>query len=798
MAGFIDHMTDAYLSSRSCWLTPLTHVPAQDASSTKLQLWLAGVDHPASGITNGDCLSGKACPPMPLSAPGDLYNLAVNEWAGISQVFALTGVYDHFNDECTGPLGGAAFDDQLAGLPNSSLSLVAHHVDGALTNGQREFSVLTASRWVVVGSPSITKIGPPSQCSHSHGLCTTSASTWCVDAGLYRIRLQDSCDSSVTFSLFLTHAALGESDGSPATDGTGGNRGADQVQAALASIFETDLSGEYAPILVGDFNGLPQPVDVALPELARGSFSDWGYDNTVVCAAGTDATATVVNFEPDMRVFIGQVGKASRFANLKGSFSPVRASVSLLTPPCGGPEQPPCGWTGDRAVPSIVHAVVGLGLQDTANPAPIPSETVQLLAASGNPLKRLTGSVHDLPETVPAGLAATVANLPLVGLRVIVSTGSDDLRGGDKDGDNAEVIVTLRSGSSVTVPNINYNREWKNDETDYVEVPLPANLKVSDIVNMDIHTHFQDGSIGGGPPAQSADNWNINQVILDAIVSCQPTCPAGACGGDGCGGSCPACAAGEVCSPTGACGVPSCPHGYHWGEVCTPGPQGGRPVCHPGCVADPCKPQCASGACGGDGCGGECPACASGVCFAGTCCQPKCPPGACGGDGCGGSCPECPTDEVCSSGSCSHPVCQSGYHWGEVCTQGPQDVKPVCTPGCVADPCKPQCPSGTCGADGCGGTCAACPSGVCFGGTCCQPKCPAGACGSDACGGSCPPCPTNDICSAGRCEQPRCPNGYHWGEVCTQGPHDAKPVCRPGCVANANAATQAKPARGAP
>ncbi len=84
---------------------------------------------------------------------------------------------------------------------------------------------------------------------------------------------------------------------------------------------------------------------------------------------------------------------------------------------------------------------------------------------------------------------------------------------------------------------------------------------------------------------------------------CVPNCPAGACGDDGCGGSCGTCASGQTCSASGQC-------------------------------VGACTPKCPAGACGDDGCGGSC----------GTC-PPACTPSCsnaydCGkrSDGCGGTC----------------------------------------------------------------------------------------------------------------------------------------------------------------
>ncbi|MFO0630836.1 MAG: lysyl oxidase family protein [Polyangiales bacterium] len=67
------------------------------------------------------------------------------------------------------------------------------------------------------------------------------------------------------------------------------------------------------------------------------------------------------------------------------------------------------------------------------------------------------------------------------------------------------------------------------------------------------------------------------------VRDCVPQCDGKYCGDDGCGGSCGACGAGQVCSPSSN-----------------------------RCVSDPCTPDCRGRQCGNDGCGGSCGTCARG------------------------------------------------------------------------------------------------------------------------------------------------------------------------------------------
>src|SRR4051812_36271527 len=79
----------------------------------------------------------------------------------------------------------------------------------------------------------------------------------------------------------------------------------------------------------------------------------------------------------------------------------------------------------------------------------------------------------------------------------------------------------------------------------------------------------------GGRTAVSGWFGYRNAAPAVACAACAPSCAPGACGSDGCGGTC-ACASGSVCLSNQTC----------------------------------CAPACASGTCGGDGCGGTC-ACAT-------------------------------------------------------------------------------------------------------------------------------------------------------------------------------------------
>ena len=186
--------------------------------------------------------------------------------------------------------------------------------------------------------------------------------------------------------------------------------------------------------------------------------------------------------------------------------------------------------------------------------------------------------------------------------------------------------------------------------------------------------------------------------------ACTPSCQGKTCGDDGCGSSCGACSAGQVCSATGQCtGV------------------------------DECTQSCESeGWACGTLCGEYCGMCeGASSCQEGACvCTASCVGVECGDDGCGGTCGTCTEGRTCSAGKCEE-----------------------------ATTCAPDCNGKTCGPDGCGGSCGACAGGEeCISGSCegaftCTPNCGAKECGDDGCGGSCGTCVTGQTCSpAGQCQ----------------------------------------------
>lgn len=96
-------------------------------------------------------------------------------------------------------------------------------------------------------------------------------------------------------------------------------------------------------------------------------------------------------------------------------------------------------------------------------------------------------------------------------LRLEITTGGDDLRGGN---DNVDIEVGVYGQNPQRFNNINQSRRWIDHYTQTIELPLNRPVKRSDISHVKLLTHFSGGTGG--------DNWNVNQVTVKAIENGQP------------------------------------------------------------------------------------------------------------------------------------------------------------------------------------------------------------------------------------------------------------------------------------
>jgi hypothetical protein len=130
------------------------------------------------------------------------------------------------------------------------------------------------------------------------------------------------------------------------------------------------------------------------------------------------------------------------------------------------------------------------------------------IESSGKPLVHFTGQLHDWSSVIP--LSGPDVGREILQLRAIITTGDDDLRGGEGPNDNCDVILTFTSGPAITIQNINNGYAWTNKSTNTVVLPLPDGTRVGDIRSFTLRTQF-----GGG---LSGDNWKVDRVALVASL----------------------------------------------------------------------------------------------------------------------------------------------------------------------------------------------------------------------------------------------------------------------------------------
>ncbi len=333
--------------------------------------------------------------------------------------------------------------------------------------------------------------------------------------------------------------------------------------------------------------------------------------------------------------------------------------------------------------------------------------------------------------------------------------------------DGCSSICSLVPSSTSTDPRIwcNGNCNGLNNAWVSVETAYSVDAKMDWIV---------DNNFGGGMYWMEGQDSVANELVSAAYASlqeggggggCTGNCTGKECGDDGCGNSCGACSAGEVCNGSNQCVDDQNDVGDTGGGDCTAPaydstvayvkdykvshnnkeytcvyvtgcPAGYAPpfagIWDSGTTCATCTASCDGKQCGSNGCGGSCGSCSSGETCDGsglcvTSCIPQCDGKSCGDDGCGGSCGACPSGQTCNS---------SGQ--------------------CVSS-CTPNCTGKECGSNGCGGTCGSCGAGETCDttGTCvsaCIPSCSGKVCGQDGCGGVCGTCGSGESCNAsGQC-----------------------------------------------
>ncbi|MEC8023958.1 MAG: lamin tail domain-containing protein [Myxococcota bacterium] len=221
--------------------------------------------------------------------------------------------------------------------------------------------------------------------------------------------------------------------------------------------------------------------------------------------------------------------------------------------------------------------------------------------------------------------------------------------------------------------------------------------------------------LNGDPQCVNIDPACDDLAAICASDGCTPECSGKQCGGDGCGGSCGSCGIGDECGQTGLCQDIVCTDDSNC-PVDT-GCIGGTCECVPQCTGKQCGGDGCGGLCGTCGAGESC--FADGGCYGSstTCADGAACFAACVGSNeapfdCLNTCgppPDTPARDLFNEWFvCVYPNCDLN----------PGDATcvdiPECGPAldaCQNVVCVPECALKECGDDGCGTSCGLCDSG---------------------------------------------------------------------------------------
>jgi hypothetical protein len=170
-----------------------------------------------------------------------------------------------------------------------------------------------------------------------------------------------------------------------------------------------------------------------------------------------------------------------------------------------------------KGITLTARVACALGL----HPLPKPIEVTSVeanghskLSDGSEGLFRFTGgSPEAFPMTVTPPSAANAGKV-VTSLELIVTTGGDDIGGGNSPKDNANAAITV-NGQRIQFEDINALEKWSNGSTNSVALltlsGLPPGTKLGEVSGpLEITTNFNGGSEG--------ENWDLAAVKLVASV----------------------------------------------------------------------------------------------------------------------------------------------------------------------------------------------------------------------------------------------------------------------------------------
>ena len=172
----------------------------------------------------------------------------------------------------------------------------------------------------------------------------------------------------------------------------------------------------------------------------------------------------------------------------------------------------PGGGGGDNWDVKSISLTAAVGCPATSPPPTFVNTTLvnvantTTLGDGSTGLCRETGGSNDCNETIPP-VSPSLASDTVTALQVTLTTGSDNLRGGGEQGDNAQVILNF--GGSQTYQNVNNSDTLDNGSVFSFPLVPPPSTTLGSLTSIDIHTQF--GSL-------FPDNWDIAGIRLDATA----------------------------------------------------------------------------------------------------------------------------------------------------------------------------------------------------------------------------------------------------------------------------------------
>ncbi|MBK7599428.1 MAG: hypothetical protein IPJ07_13260 [Acidobacteria bacterium] len=270
-----------------------------------------------------------------------------------------------------------------------------------------------------------------------------------------------------------------------------------RLEPSVGAVAETWLLGQGSPLqrFTGDVHTLTLPVPprrttsnarltqvLLVTQTGGDDLRGGSNDNADVTLNFVGGSQLTTNINAGRQWNNGQ----THAVRLRLPINPLRVSdltgITITTRFRGGFDGD--NWNLDKAA-LIVSFPAGSTTSSTTPPV-----VHNWLDASGAPLVRFTGDIHDRVLAVPR----IDPGRQVLELNLIISTGNDDLRGGGNSGDNCDITILLTGNRRIVLNNVNQGRTLGNWSEHIVKIPLPSGgIRGGDVTGVQLHTGFGGG-----------------------------------------------------------------------------------------------------------------------------------------------------------------------------------------------------------------------------------------------------------------------------------------------------------------